>query len=99
MASSEMKSMREKFEEENIKDHQMATNEGTKTDMFTCGKCKGRSCTYNQVRIRALCKIKFYSLVDAQCVCYVTQLQEWLKFSGLLTIIDTNQAYASDVFG
>lgn len=53
MASSEMKSLREKFEEENIKDHQMATNEGTKTDMFTCGKCKGRSCTYNQLQTRS----------------------------------------------
>lgn len=44
-----MKKIREKFEEENINDHQMATNEGTVTDMFSCGRCKGRACTYNQV--------------------------------------------------
>nr|XP_039271869.1 transcription elongation factor A protein 1-like [Styela clava] len=53
MASSEMKSLREKFEEENIKDHQMAVQEGTKTDMFVCGRCKGRACTYNQLQTRS----------------------------------------------
>ena len=49
MASDEMKKLREIYEEQNIKDHQMSVNEGTKTDMFTCGKCKGRACTYTQV--------------------------------------------------
>jgi len=49
MASDEMKKIRKKYDEENIKDHQMAVNEGTKTDMFTCGRCKGKACTYNQV--------------------------------------------------
>ena len=34
---------------EAVKDHQMSVNEGTTTDMFTCGKCKGKRCTYNQV--------------------------------------------------
>lgn len=53
MASDELKKLREKFEEDNIKDHQMAVNEGTKTDMFTCGRCKGKSCTYNQLQTRS----------------------------------------------
>lgn len=53
MASSEMKKARENFEKQNILDHQMATNEGTKTEMFTCGKCKGKSCTYNQLQTRS----------------------------------------------
>ena len=52
MASDEMKKLREVYEEQNIKDHQMSVNEGTKTDMFTCGKCKGRSCTYTQVMLQ-----------------------------------------------
>ena len=59
MASDEMKKLREVYEEQNIKDHQMSVNEGTKTDMFTCGKCKGRSCTYTQVRIEHLCSLKY----------------------------------------
>jgi len=53
MASDEMKKQREKFEEENIKDHQMSTNEGTVTDMFTCGKCKSKKCTYTQLQTRS----------------------------------------------
>ena len=52
MASDEMKKLREVYEEQNIKDHQMSVNEGTKTDMFTCGKCKGKACTYTQVSCR-----------------------------------------------
>ncbi|CAK8698638.1 transcription elongation factor A protein 1-like isoform X2 [Clavelina lepadiformis] len=53
MASDEMKKKREEYEQQNIKDHQMSTNEGTKTDMFTCGKCKGRACTYTQLQTRS----------------------------------------------
>lgn len=53
LASDELKKQREKFEEDNIKDHQMAVNEGTVTDMFTCGRCKGKSCTYNQLQTRS----------------------------------------------
>uniref|UniRef100_H2ZJG0 Transcription elongation factor n=1 Tax=Ciona savignyi TaxID=51511 RepID=H2ZJG0_CIOSA len=53
MASDEMKKRREEYEEQNIKDHQMSVNEGTKTDMFVCGRCKGRACTYNQLQTRS----------------------------------------------
>ena len=31
----------------------MAQNEGTKTDMFTCGKCKAKECTYTQLQTRS----------------------------------------------
>lgn len=50
MASDEMKKIREKFVKEAINDAQLATAEGTKTDLLKCGKCKQRNCTYNQVR-------------------------------------------------
>jgi len=53
MASNELKKLREKFTKEAINDHQMAQNEGTKTDMFTCGKCKAKECTYTQLQTRS----------------------------------------------
>ena len=51
MASKEMKDLRAKLTKEAINDHQMAVNTGTSTDMFKCGKCGGKNCTYNQVRV------------------------------------------------
>jgi len=53
MASDDLKQERKEMEVQNIKDHQMAKNEGTKTDMFTCGRCKGKACTYNQLQTRS----------------------------------------------
>lgn len=53
MASKELTKLREKFTKEAINDHQMAQNEGTKTDMFTCGKCKAKECTYTQLQTRS----------------------------------------------
>jgi len=53
MASNELKKLREKFTKEAINDHQMAQNEGTKTDMFSCGKCKSKECTYTQLQTRS----------------------------------------------
>lgn len=53
MASNELKKIREKFTKEAINDHQMAQNEGTKTDMFQCGKCKSKECTYTQLQTRS----------------------------------------------
>lgn len=50
MASDELKEMRKNLTKEAVRDHQMATTGGTQTDLFTCGKCKGKSCTYTQVR-------------------------------------------------
>lgn len=53
MASDEMKKVREKFVKEAINEKQLATAEGTKTDLLKCGKCKGRNCTYNQMQTRS----------------------------------------------
>lgn len=50
MASDEMKQLRSKFVKESIDDAQLATVQGTKTDLLKCGKCKKRNCTYNQVK-------------------------------------------------
>ncbi|XP_067007442.1 transcription elongation factor S-II isoform X2 [Anabrus simplex] len=53
MASDEMKSLRNKFLKEAIDDAQLATVQGTQTDLLKCGKCKKRNCTYNQVQTRS----------------------------------------------
>lgn len=53
MASDEMKKIREKFVKEAINDAQLATVQGTKTDLLKCGKCKNRNCTYNQIQTRS----------------------------------------------
>lgn len=53
MASEEMKKIREKFVKESINDAQLATVQGTKTDMLKCGKCKKKDCTYNQLQTRS----------------------------------------------
>lgn len=53
MASSEMKEIRNKFMKEAINDAQLATVQGTKTDLLKCGKCKKRNCTYNQIQTRS----------------------------------------------
>lgn len=38
---------------EAIREHQMAKTGGTQTDLFTCGKCKKKNCTYTQVSLPA----------------------------------------------
>ncbi|XP_056149205.1 transcription elongation factor A protein 1 [Lampris incognitus] len=53
MASDELKEMRKNLTKEAVRDHQMATTGGTQTDLFTCSKCKGKSCTYTQVQTRS----------------------------------------------
>ncbi|CAG7724825.1 unnamed protein product [Allacma fusca] len=53
MASDEMKNVREKFMKEGINDSQLATNQGTKTDLLKCNKCGKRDCTYNQLQTRS----------------------------------------------
>ncbi|XP_018319541.1 transcription elongation factor S-II [Agrilus planipennis] len=53
MANDEIKQLREKFKKEAINDAQLATVQGTKTDLLKCGKCKKRNCTYNQVQTRS----------------------------------------------
>ncbi|XP_015604882.1 transcription elongation factor S-II [Cephus cinctus] len=53
MASDEIKQLREQFKKEAINDAQLATVQGTKTELLKCGKCKKRNCTYNQVQTRS----------------------------------------------
>lgn len=53
MANDEMKKLRERFVKEAINDAQLATVQGTKTDLLKCGKCKKRNCTYNQLQTRS----------------------------------------------
>uniref|UniRef100_UPI001659A98D transcription elongation factor A protein 1-like n=1 Tax=Halichoerus grypus TaxID=9711 RepID=UPI001659A98D len=48
MASDELKEMRKNLTKEAIREHQMAKTGGTQTDLFTCGKCKKKNCTYTQ---------------------------------------------------
>ena len=49
MASERMKELRAKFTKEAIDDYQMAKTGGANTDLFKCGRCDKRNCTYNQV--------------------------------------------------
>jgi len=53
MASSEMKTLREEFTKEGIKDHQMAKTGGTNTSLFKCGRCGKSDCSYNQLQTRS----------------------------------------------
>lgn len=53
MSNDEVKQLRERFMKEAINDAQLATAQGTKTDMLKCGKCKKRNCTYNQLQTRS----------------------------------------------
>uniref|UniRef100_A0A0R3S4P3 Transcription elongation factor n=1 Tax=Elaeophora elaphi TaxID=1147741 RepID=A0A0R3S4P3_9BILA len=53
MASDEMKAQREKFTRQAIEEYQMAVQEGTPSDMFKCGKCGKKNCTYTQVQTRS----------------------------------------------
>ncbi|KAK0425475.1 hypothetical protein QR680_009224 [Steinernema hermaphroditum] len=53
MASAEMKEEREKFTKQAISEHQMAVNEGTPSEMFKCGKCGKKNCTYSQMQTRS----------------------------------------------
>lgn len=71
MASDEMKKIREKFVKEAINDAQLATVQGTKTDLLKCGKCKKRDCTYNQMQTRsAVCKSLHTHISNAFCLIY-----------------------------
>lgn len=58
MASDEMKNLRNRFVKESIDDAQLATVQGTTTDLLKCGKCKQKNCTYTQVIL--FCYPNFY---------------------------------------
>ncbi|VDM53620.1 unnamed protein product [Angiostrongylus costaricensis] len=53
MASDEVREMREKFNKAAILEHQMSVQQGTPSDMFKCGKCGKKNCTYTQLQTRS----------------------------------------------
>lgn len=53
MASAEIREMRDKFTKEAILEHQMSVQQGTPSDMFKCGKCGKKNCTYTQLQTRS----------------------------------------------
>ncbi|XP_041954414.1 transcription elongation factor A protein 2 [Alosa pseudoharengus] len=53
MASAELKEIRKAMTKESIREHQLSKVGGTETDMFICGKCRGKNCTYTQVQTRS----------------------------------------------
>ncbi|GMT16473.1 hypothetical protein PFISCL1PPCAC_7770, partial [Pristionchus fissidentatus] len=38
---------------ESIDEHQMSVTSGTPSDMFKCGKCNKKNCTYTQLQTRS----------------------------------------------
>lgn len=83
MASDELKEMRKNLTKEAVRDHQMATTGGTQTDLFTCGKCKGKSCTYTQVEIPTC--ILFMEVVEALMNVVVRSLLFELRLGHVLS--------------
>jgi len=53
MASDEMQKVRAKHQKENMDGAQLAINQGTRTDLLMCGKCRKRDVTYNQLQTRS----------------------------------------------
>ncbi|MGH0158953.1 UNVERIFIED_CONTAM: hypothetical protein FKN15_062377 [Acipenser sinensis] len=53
MASAELKEVRKALTKESIREHQLAKTGGTETDLFQCGKCNKKNCTYTQVQTRS----------------------------------------------
>lgn len=54
MASAELREIRKALTKESIREHQLSKVGGTETDMFVCGKCKGKNCAYTQVSCQQL---------------------------------------------
>lgn len=68
MASNELKEIRKAMTKEAIREHQMAKTGGTQTDLFTCGKCKKKNCTYTQVSLATpAASTRFTSTQDMIC--------------------------------
>ncbi len=53
MASEDLKSLRAKFTQESIDDHQMARTQGAKTTLLTCSKCKKNNVSYSEMQTRS----------------------------------------------
>ena len=66
-----MKKLRQQFTKDAIRDAQMSTEGGTKTDLLKCAKCKKRNCTYTQVCMswRGVCYVCVLCVVYVLCAC------------------------------
>ncbi|XP_041758177.1 transcription elongation factor A protein 3 isoform X8 [Coregonus clupeaformis] len=53
MASDELKQLRNNLTKEAIREHQLSKTSGTISDLFQCGKCGKKNCTYNQMQTRS----------------------------------------------
>ncbi len=53
LASKEQQMQRKALEEALLKEATRGENKGATTDMFRCGKCKQRQCTYYQLQTRS----------------------------------------------
>lgn len=53
MASQKMREKRTEYTKEGIREAQMSVTGGSKTNLLTCGKCKKRDVTYNQMQTRS----------------------------------------------
>jgi len=52
MASDALKEERSKLHESAINEHQLATDEGTGTDLIQCRRCKQNNCAYTEAQTR-----------------------------------------------
>lgn len=53
MASVAMRKLRDDFTKQAIDEHQIAVQAGTPTELFKCGKCGSKICTYTQAQTRS----------------------------------------------
>lgn len=53
MASDALKQERSKLNDQAINEHQLATDEGTGTDLIQCGRCKLNNCAYTEAQTRS----------------------------------------------
>ena len=83
MASERMKELRAKFTKEAIDDYQMAKTGGANTDLFKCGRCDKRNCTYNQVIDTYLSRILLICFV-LKCCLLITSAA-YIQLTKLLT--------------
>lgn len=79
MASAELKEIRKALTKESIREHQLSKVGGTETDMFVCGKCKGKSCTYTQVKRHTFMSVDTCSLLYRD-LSFKVCLDEQLKY-------------------
>lgn len=98
MASDELKEMRKNLTKEAVRDHQMATTGGTQTDLFTCGKCKGKCCTYTQVRTTTPCFVWTVSVRRGRCggnVGLMSPRRDWasVRCHGYILIVKYLQVW------